>query len=631
MEVHTMMHWTVTTSRLIGLVGPLMLGANGMVLAQTTPTLIQSANGYALKIPYLESGSGASGQAYTAKATTSNLSTFSADTGSVASVALQAGVGNTTTLQQTGSTYVLAFSYLKVDGMTQAYSASLSSTNLSQWSVVPNSVAVVASSNILAPPTGVAVSSPNVQTVGSFSFGSSSKLRATWTPPTGFAVHHFEVIGTESVGATRTSASADANATSATLTGLKATTTYRIVVKACQNTGCSQYGAAAPVNTTTATEYWQLQGSGASVSGLSKVVADGNARLSATRIGPDAGSANAGRVQFYYGPMASPSLSVAVGNAVASAATPSSYLSFTSKAGTSGLVTPPASSLPRDITGIATGQGVPLATNLGNKIRVFFESAGSDGKTRIYSVDSKDGFVGQDFNSSAALTCATDTDYASTGGCAPTRVIGVEGDAMGANPRIKNARQNKVGFPTQTDWRWDGAAGAFMVFTTDSVASCSTVQQNHGYAVWDGVRWNVQYRADGCPKLFTSAQACLPMHLGGARYKMYCGDPSITTGRVSGSTLPFLGPKKLMYADGSGSGSGPDASVEFEDWEAQSASRDIFFLWPDGSKLDDKSEGYIDDYHFLAPTGSLDLQVGYLTITDGVVVPFAVAAVLLNP
>lgn len=624
------MHMTTTHWLLMGLA---LAGTNTAQAQATTPTLVQTATGYALKIPYLEFSPGGARQAYTAKATTTDLSSFSADAGSVASTAVQAGVGNATTLQQTNGAYVLAFPFVEVDGLTQAYSASLSSSNLSQWSVVPNSIAVVATSNTLAPPSGVAVSGPSQQTVGSFSFGSSSRLTASWSAPTSFGVHHFEVIATESVGGTRTGVSAATGEVSATLTGLKAATTYRVMVKACKDAACTLYGAAAPVSATTSTEYWQLQGSGASIGSLTKVVSDGNARLSATRIGPDSGTANAGRVQFYYGPMATPgstaSLAVAVGNAAASAATPSSYLSFTSKAGSSGLFTPTTSSAARSIASVATGQGVPLAANLGNKIRVFFEAAGSDGKTRIFSVDSKDGFVGQDFNSGAALTCSTDADYASTGGCAPTLVIGVDGDATGGNLRIKNARQNKVAFPTQTDWRWDGAPGAFMVFTTDSVAACSTVQQNHGYAVWDGTRWNVQYRADGCPKLFTSAQACLPMHVGGARYKMYCGDPSITAGKVTGSSLPFLGPKKLLYADGSGSGA--DATVDFEDWEAQTASRDIAFLWPNGTRLDDKAEGYIDDYHFLAPTGSLDLQVGYLTITDGVVVPFAVAAILLNP
>ena len=47
--------------------------------------------------------------------------------------------------------------------------------------------------------------------------------------------------------------------------------------------------------------------------------------------------------------------------------------------------------------------------------------------------------------------------------------------------------------------------------------------------------------------------------------------------------------------------------------------------------LNDAAEGYIDDFQVLTPTGSLDVQVIYLTITDGVVTPFAAAAVLLNP
>ena len=204
-----------------------------------------------------------------------------------------------------------------------------------------------------------------MRTVGSFSFGSSSKLSASWTAPASFSVHHFEVSGTESVGGTQTSVSAAASDTSATLTGLKAATVYRITVRACRDAACTWFGAASAVNATTATEYWQLQGSGASVSGLIKLVSDGSARLSATRFGLDAGTANAGRVQFYYGPMvtqgSSASLSIAVGNAPASAATPSSYLTFTSKAGTSGLFTPTTSTAARSIASVATGQGVRLA------------------------------------------------------------------------------------------------------------------------------------------------------------------------------------------------------------------------------------------------------------------------------
>jgi hypothetical protein len=151
---------------------------------------------------------------------------------------------------------------------------------------------------------------------------------------------------------------------------------------------------------------------------------------------------------------------------------------------------------------------------------------------------------------------------------------------------------------------------------------------NHGYAVWDGTAWQVQYRANGCPKLFTSAQAAFPLHVGGVRYKLYYGDPSVTAGRLS-SPLPFLGPKKLLYGDGALTGS--PASVEFEDWETQTTARDVVFLWPNGDVLDAGAEGYIDDFHYLSPTGSLDLQVMYITITNGASPPFAAAAVLLNP
>ena len=47
--------------------------------------------------------------------------------------------------------------------------------------------------------------------------------------------------------------------------------------------------------------------------------------------------------------------------------------------------------------------------------------------------------------------------------------------------------------------------------------------------------------------------------------------------------------------------------------------------------LDATAEGYIDDYHFMAPTGTLELQVMYLAITNGTAVPLGAAAILLNP
>lgn len=224
----------------------------------------------------------------------------------------------------------------------------------------------------------------------------------------------------------------------------------------------------------------------------------------------------ANRVQLYYGPMGagrqSP-LAVAVASGTADANDPDTFLTFGSRAGSSGLQSP--SSPSTLIAQVATGQGVPVARHLGGFVRLFFEANGADGRTRALWIDSKDGYVGQDFNAGAARTCSTAADYNTGGGCAPAVAIAVEGDPNG-NSRIQHARQHKVAWPTLDSPHWDMAAGTFMVFTSDRVTGCSDYQQNHGYAVWDGSAWKVQYQPNGCPKLFTSAQA-IPRSPTGAR------------------------------------------------------------------------------------------------------------------
>ena len=473
-------------------------------------------------------------------------------------------------------------------------------------------------------PTQVTVANVSERTVGSIKMSSSSQLAVTWVAPAG-TVDHYELVVSDGVSGTLTSTTA--TSTSAALTSLKAATSYTVKVTACGDAACSKSGSAAAVTGRTSEEYWQLQGTGNSVTGLTKIVSDGNARISATRFGPDAGP-NRDRLQLYYGPAAGDpqALATAFTSQATDASVPASYLSFVSMSGTTGLLSPPASSTL--VQQVATGQGVPLSAAMGGNVRLFFEARGADGKTRIMYLDSRDGYLGRDFNAGASGLCATTEDYQS-GGCVPTVAIGVEGDATLANTNIRNARQFKLGYPILTDWRWNGEVGTFMVFTTDATPACTTFGPNHGYALWTGVKWAVQYAADGCPKLFKGIQAGFPMHLGGVRYKLYYGDTSITTGRVAGSTLPFLGPKKLIYADGASTGAA--TTVDFEDWESMTSARNVIFLWPNGDQLDDTAEGYIDDFHFLAPTGSLSLQVMYLAITNSTLVPIGVSAVLLNP
>ena len=379
------------------------------------------------------------------------------------------------------------------------------------------------------------------QSAGTTPTSSSTRLTLTWAAPSNFTPTSYEVIVTEvASGSSRTTSVTTAGAA---LNELKSATAYRFEVRACHSSCYTQPTGTA--STETPAEVWQLQGTGNGIAGLARPVADGNVRLHALRLGPGAGADLEGRLRLYYGPFGSASrgFAVATTSEPANASAPATYLSYTSRAGSAGLIDPPtAATLVR---AVATGQGVALAPALGSRIRLFFEGLGADNRTRILQVDSQDGYAGLDFNAGASGTCSTAADYSTGGGCAPTVAIGVEGDAGGWS-RISNARQFKVGVPTATDWRWDGAAGTFMVFTLDAIAGCTTATHNQAYAVWNGTAWQVQYEASGCPKMMTSVQAAHPLHMGGARFKLYYGDPSLTAGRVSGSQLPFLGPKKLL-------------------------------------------------------------------------------------
>jgi len=605
----------------------LLLLMSASTLAQTSASLSSAGSTYTMSVPYLEYGTGSGKVAFSVSLNSTTLPNFLLDGSSVKTTGVLTSASSPATIAAVTGGYRLMLPYFEYTsgGVTSAYSVAFSTSDLSTFVVDGSSL----KATTLATPTGpggVALAELAKQTVGSASFGSSSKLLASWTAPSGYTVDHYEITATEALMKTSVTVSATASATSATLTPLKAATAYSVVVKACKDSTCSSAGSAAVVSATTPSEYWQLQGTGNSVSTLTKPVSDGNARLSATRFGAEAG-ATANTVQFYYGPQGVTGQAVASSGAVSSSS-PASYLSgFTSYASSSGVRSPLSAT--SGIQSIMTGQGVPLSTAMGAKVRLFFESNDADGKTRIYSVDSVDGYVGRDFNLGSATTCSASADYLSTGNCPATVVIGVEGDTTKPTSKISAARQNKIAWPTLTDWRWDGAVGTFMVFTFENVAGCNTASHNHAYAVWNGTTFVPQFDSSGCPKMFRAAQAALPMHIGDVRYKMYYGDPTVTTGKTTSSTLPFVGPKKLIYADARSSG---DAGiVDYEDWESVGNGRNVLFLWPNGDPLSDTSEGYIDDFHFLTPTGSIDIQVLYLSITDGSIAPISATAVLLNP
>ncbi len=470
---------------------------------------------------------------------------------------------------------------------------------------------------------GLRVRAPEVAAAGRSGYRSSSRLEVEFAPATG-RVDHYRVTARPRIAGLPTVSSVDAE--SAVVSGLMSDTAYSIDVTACHDTECVRRTSPAdgPAFAQTEEEVWQIQASGDSIASATRVVTDGNVKVHAIRLGPEAPAEVAGRLQLYYGPLtqAHKGLAVAVSDAQATL-DPASVSRFRSLAGVSGLLSPPRPAAL--VAEVNTGQAVPLADGV---VRLLFEARGADGRTRILHIDSKDGYAGRDFNAGPSSVCSTDADYASGGPCAPSVDVAVMGDADG-NPGFTDARQFKVAYPALDDWRWRVGAGTFMVLTVTTTPGCSTSPRTSAYALHDGARWRVQYRTASCPKLFENIQAPMPLHAGGGRYKMYFGNPSEQAGMIPGSRLPFLGPKRLAYADAAATGD--PSVVEFEDWEPLSQARDVRFVWPSGRALSDSEEGYLDDFVMLMPTGDPALQVMYTGMTEGSNPPFVAMAVLLNP
>jgi len=466
------------------------------------------------------------------------------------------------------------------------------------------------------------VAKRNAQTVGASTFSSSSSLTAQWNAVSS-SVDHYLLTATETVGGAPLTFVAASSTTSVTLTALESGTEYRIAIRACVNTACSTSVDGNSVIVTTDEEFWQVRGTGNSFATAARIVSDGNTKPYALLWGAEAGVGLAGKAQLYYDPMSSSEKGIKIGTM--SAPITASADSVASYSGLSGFGFRRNDAAGQQGTGPATFQVVALSPRLGGNVRLFYEASDADGHARVHSVDSRDGWLGRDFHSGSATICQ-EADLLAAGPCAASLAVGVAGDG---NLKVDAARQLKVGLPTLNSWTWDGEPGTFMVVTlhfgTDK--SCSSTFFNLGYAVWDGTRWNLQYGAGGCPKTIPGIQAPMPVHIGGARYKLYFNHNTTNSGGAD-----QFKPMKLLYADSATTGD--PSLVDFEDWESITRARRVNYLWPSGSLLTDEEKSMFDDYQIWMPTNDPAFQVIYSNMScpnNACGPPFIGMAVLLNP
>ncbi|MEW6321695.1 MAG: hypothetical protein AB1635_11500 [Acidobacteriota bacterium] len=147
--------------------------------AQSLPTLTGGPGAYTLSVPYLEYGSGTSRQAFSVRLDSADLSSFRLHSPSLRSETVLASASGPVTVSA-GPTYRMTIPALSYGGRT--YTLALTSTDLSLFVLDPGSVREVTPPGPSGtnPPTNVAVSQVNAQTIGSRQITSSTRLGVSW-------------------------------------------------------------------------------------------------------------------------------------------------------------------------------------------------------------------------------------------------------------------------------------------------------------------------------------------------------------------------------------------------------------------------------------------------------------------
>lgn len=356
-------------------------------------------------------------------------------------------------------------------------------------------------------------------------------------------------------------------------------------------------------------EYWQIQGTGDSYAEATTVVKDGSTLAYAFRYGEEAGDELAGTTRLYYNPQPNSNWSNGIRPAT-NHSTDTDVVSVSSfESAESGIKTV-CDEMHRDECTesqayyMTASQAVPLKDE--STLRIFFEAQDMSvtglTTTEIFSMDSQDGYVGEDFNTSFSTICggAQSTDFAPGGDCELTKVVSANSESG-----LTQARQFKIGYPIQDSWLWDQSVGTFMVIT--GADQCRQTNDGLFYAVWDGANWDVLKDDQGCAQaLVPYAHGPVIVHLGDGRYKMYYEDI------MSNSPLVKV-TKPLRFITADATRTGDPTVVDFADWDSSKEAGEVTFLWPDGSELTPEQESGLGDHFIYTPNG-IESRVMYMNL-----------------
>jgi hypothetical protein len=390
--------------------------------------------------------------------------------------------------------------------------------------------------------------------------------------------------------------------------GLKAGTTYDFSVRTCIDNSCNESMVSESVIASTAEEIWQVQGEGHGFDNATVVAENSNVLSYVLDDGED--------TYKYYG-KTGPGSDLRGSLYVAYLNDPEDLTSFEFATQVVKNCDLKKGDCEEGSFLVAAFQILPL---MDEELSImclegFFydeDIAEHSSTTEIYCLESDDGWIAEDFDSDGLVCGDESNEFLEGGSCELEKLFGLEDG-------FDQARQFKIGFAKRDSWLWDQDEEAFIVIT--GADDCGVTNDGLFYGEWIDDEWVLERNDDNCLKpLVDYAHGPVVVHLGGNRYKLYYEERDTDTFQAR---KPF----HMIYLD-------LDDDVMLE---TQDDAREVVFLWPDGTTLNESEEAGLGDHFISVIENDLDQQVMYMNLggNDHVDDPGASQgvgqAILLNP